>query len=180
MKQLFPVAALAALLAAAPSVAADPTSAKDFINAAQQSNMAEIELGRLAESQAQSQDVRGFAKGMVNDHGKAQEQLAGIAQKESMTLSGKLDEAHQKQAERLKSLKGAQFDQAYMANMVTNHQKDVQTYQQAQNSITDPNLKTYIDQTLPILQNHLQMAQKLHQPEAAAADKSGQSRQQQR
>lgn len=180
MKQLFPAAALAALLAAAPSLAADPMSAKDFITNAQQGNMAEIELGRMTESQAQSQEVRGFAKGMVNDHGKAQEQLASIAQKENLSVTGKLNETHQKQADRLKSMKGAQFDQAYIADMVANHQKDVQAYQQAQTSITDPALKTYIEQTLPILQNHLQMAQKLHQPEAAAAEKSGQTKQQQR
>ncbi len=177
MKQLFTAAAaLAALLAAVPAVAADQT-AKDFVTKAMEGNMAEIELGRLAESQAQSQDVKGFARGMVNDHGKARDQLATIAKKESLTMGTKLSDADQKRMDQLKAMKGSQFDQAYMADMVKDHQDEVQSYQQAQKSITDPEIKAYIDQTLPILQSHLQSAQKLHQPEAAATP--GQTKQQQ-
>jgi putative membrane protein len=175
MKHLFAASSLAILLAAAPAFAAETTSAKDFIQKAQAGNMVEIELGQMAASQAQSQGVKDFAQRIVTDHTKARDQLANLAQKENVTISGKMNEADQKRVDQLKSDKGTQFDQAFLNDMVRDHQKDVQLYQQAQNGISNSDVKAYIDQTLPTLQTHLQMAQKLQQPEAAAAGSSGSS-----
>lgn len=180
MKQLFAAASLVALLAAAPAIAAEAMSAKDFVRQAQEGNMAEVELGRIAQNMAQSQDVKGFAEGMVNDHGKAMDQLTELAKDKNIDLPGKLDDAHQKKAEKLQGMKGAEFDQAYLSDMVKDHQREVQRYQQAQKSVDDSDIKAYIQQTLPILQQHLQTAQKLNQPQAAAADKSGQTKEQTR
>ena len=52
-----------------------PTSDRHFMDKAAQGGMAEVELGHLAQQNAQSSDVKSFAKRMVDDHGKASDQL---------------------------------------------------------------------------------------------------------
>lgn len=179
MKTLFAAAAVAALLAAGPALAAASKAAESFMQQAQQGNQAEVDLGRIGQDKAQAEAVKGFAAAMVNDHGKSMDQLADIAEDKGVELAGKPDAAHQKKAEELQGLSGASFDQAFMAAMVQDHQKAVKQYQDAQKSIDDPEVKAYIDQTLPILQSHLRTAQQLYQPQAAGAGEkksSGQAR----
>jgi putative membrane protein len=170
MKKLIAGASLFALLAGAPALAAG--SAEDFIKDAAQGNMAEMAMGRMAETKAQSADVKQFAQKLVTDHGKAQDQLGQVAQKQNVTLPKELADKHRQDAQRLEKMQGAEFDRAFMAHMVQDHQKDVQKYQQAQKDIKDQQVTAYITATLPVLQQHLTMAQKLHRPEAAAAGSS--------
>lgn len=179
MKHLFAAATVAALLAAGPALAAASKATTTFLQAAQQDNRAEVELGRIGQDKAHSEAVKGFAEAMVNDHGKSMEKLADLAEDKGVELSGKLDAAHQKKAETLQGMSGAAFDQAYMAAMVQDHQKAVKQFQEAQKSMDDPDVKAYITETLPILQSHLRTAQQLHQPQAAATGEkksSGQAR----
>jgi len=46
-------------------------------------NQAEIELGKLAQSKASSEDVKTFAKRMVQDHGKAGKELEQLVRQEN-------------------------------------------------------------------------------------------------
>lgn len=55
---------------ASPAVGMAATD-RTFMNKAAQGGMAEVELGRLAEQNAQSQDVKDFGKRMIEDHRKA-------------------------------------------------------------------------------------------------------------
>jgi putative membrane protein len=75
-----------ALIAAFSSVgllAADLPAAHDqsIVNKAAQGGKAEVTLGQLASQKASNQKVKDFGKRMVTDHGKADQQLTGIAQK---------------------------------------------------------------------------------------------------
>lgn len=171
MKKLIAGASLLALLAGAPAVAAE--SAEDFIKDAAQGNMAEMAMGRLAETKAQSTEVKQFAQQLVTDHGKAQDQLKPVAEKHKVKMPTELSDKHRQDAQRFEKMQGAEFDRAFMAHMVQDHQKEIQKFQQAEKEIKDADVKGYITQSLPVLQQHLAMAQKLHRPEAAAAGSSG-------
>ncbi|MDB6109522.1 MAG: putative outer membrane protein, partial [Pedosphaera sp.] len=59
----------------------------------------------------------------------------------------------------LKNLSGADFDKAYMSHMVTDHKKDVKEFQREATKAQDPDLKAFANQTLPVLQEHLRLAQ---------------------
>jgi putative membrane protein len=83
-----------------------------FVEKAAIANMAEIQLGQLAETRAQSPDVKAFAQMMVTDHTKALDELkqsAGPA-----TIPTALDKKHQKLHDKLSKLSGAEFDKKYM------------------------------------------------------------------
>src|ERR1700760_1385201 len=62
----------------ADSSAANPDMA--FANKAAVGGMAEVGLGQLAESKSSNAKIKSFAKMMVTDHGKANDELKGIAQ----------------------------------------------------------------------------------------------------
>jgi len=61
----------------------------------------------------------------------------------------------------LNSLSGPEFDRAYIAEMVKDHQADVQTFQSASTSLDDQQLKQCATDLLPTVQEHYRMAQDL-------------------
>jgi putative membrane protein len=64
---------------------------------------------------------------------------------------------------KLEKLNGQAFDKAFVKQIVQDHQKDIKYFQKEQNSLQDAQLKSFAQQTLPVLQEHLQMAQQTEQ-----------------
>jgi len=147
---------------AADSMAAMDTTAMsldqmdaDFANKAAVGGMAEVELGKLAQEKGTSAKVKDFAKMMVTDHGKANEELMSIAKMKNITLPSSLDEEHMKKMEELKSKSGAAFDKAYVSAMVEGHQKTLALMQEAAQHCKDSDLKAFAEKTSPIVKAHL-------------------------
>jgi putative membrane protein len=134
---------------------------RSFMDKASQANMAEVQLGQLAEQNAKSQDVKDFGKRMVTDHTNAENQLKQVAEKQDVTLPGKLSPADQATKDRLEKLHGAAFDKAYMHDMVTDHEHDVAEFRRDEKTIKDTQLKDWVINTLPTLDSHLEEAKKV-------------------
>jgi putative membrane protein len=132
-----------------------------FMKKAAQGGLAEVELGRLAEQKAASQDVKDFGKQMVNDHQKANEQLKAVASKQNVDLPGEVSAKQRKEIDRLSKLSGEQFDKAYMQHMLKDHKKDVAEFRKEANKGKDPDVKSFAANTLPTLEQHLQHAQSI-------------------
>ena len=94
---------------------------QDFLKKAAIANLAEIELGKLAQQKAQNPEVKQFAQMMVTGHTKALNELKGLAGR-SANLPTSLDEKHQEIQQRLSGLSGAEFDREYMNVMVQAHE----------------------------------------------------------
>jgi putative membrane protein len=62
--------------------------------------------------------------------------------------------------QKLSKLSGDAFDREFIKEMVADHKKDVAEFQKEAKRRNDP-AADYANQTLPVLQNHLQMAQSL-------------------
>lgn len=105
--------------------ATGPQSAQQFVNDMLAGGAAEVQLGKMAAERASSQEVKEFARQMVEDHSKAGDQLEQLASKHNINASGALTAEHRATIDRLSSLKGEQFDRAYMAEMVKKHQDTV-------------------------------------------------------
>jgi putative membrane protein len=129
-----------------------------FAMKAAQGGMAEVKLGQLAVEKASNPDVKAFGQRMVDDHGKANDQLKSVASAEGMTLPTDLNAKDQSEYQKLSQLSGAAFDKAYMKGMVKDHEMDIKDFQKEANNGKDPQLKSFASTTLPILQSHLQMA----------------------
>jgi putative membrane protein len=124
---------------------------------------AEIELGQIALKNAQDAGVRKYAQRMVKDHSAADKKLQAIAAKESLQLPQSLDQEHESLKTKLQSLKGADFDRAYVQAMANGHDKAVALFESASQQTQMPGeLKQFAASTLPTLEEHKEMAHSLH------------------
>lgn len=160
-----------------PGRSADASQSMDhaFIMKAAEGGLAEVQLGQLAQQNAQSQDVKDFGQRMVTDHTKANDDLKQVAQQEGITVPTELKGHEKAEYDRLSKLHGDAFDKAYSKLMVTDHKKDVAEFQREANSGSDPQVKSFASQTLPTLQEHLQMAEKLNGAGQSSAGHSASS-----
>jgi putative membrane protein len=141
----------------------------EFANEAAEGGLKEVKFGQLAQQQAASEQVKQFGQRMIEDHGKANDQLKQIAQDKGIQLPQQLPEDAQQKYDELKQKSGEEFDQAYMEDMVSDHEKDVDHFQQYVDSGQDPDLTNFAEKTLPVLKDHLQLAQQTQQQVTAAA-----------
>lgn len=130
----------------------------EFVKDAADGGMAEVQLGNLALQKASSQSVKDFAQMMITDHSKANDELKDVASGDNITIPSSVSSDHQDDIDKLSNLSGTDFDKAYMDLMVKDHQKDVDTFEEASKNVTDPQLKSWIDKTLPTLRHHLEVA----------------------
>lgn len=147
-----------------PATPSNTTQLSDFDRAfvirAAQGNLAEVELSQVALKQASSNQVRQYAQHMIDEHTEANNRLMQLVQQKGLTpVRPQLDAKHQAIREQLEKLSGQQFDQQYMSVMTLDHVQTVELFQQAAQKVQDPDLRAFAKNTLPNLQNHLQMAQ---------------------
>ncbi|MCP6757330.1 MAG: DUF4142 domain-containing protein [Fischerella sp. CENA71] len=138
-----------------------PISNQEFVIQAAQGNLAEIELGKLAQQKATGNEVKQYAQQMIADHTQAHNQLKQLAAQKKLTVPQSLSKQDKQVAANLSKLSGTKFDRAYMNQMVQDHKKTVSLFQREAEQGQDPDLKAFANTTLPILQQHLQEAQSL-------------------
>jgi len=141
--------------------AVDKDDAK-FAVAAANGGMAEVELGTLAQEKAVNAKVKDFGSMMVKDHSKANDEMKALAKSKGITLPDSIDSKEQKVKSDLSAKSGADFDKAYVSNMIDDHKEDIKEFEDAAKNVKDPDLKAFAVKTLPTLKMHLDAIQKIH------------------
>lgn len=132
-----------------------------FARLATAGGLAELDLGRLAADRATHAGTKQFAQRMVDDHQKANQALKSIAEKSKMPLPAKPNAEHRKIRDDLAKLSGAEFDRAYLAAQVVEHQKTAQILAWEIGQGEDAEMQRFAAATLPTVLDHLQMARGL-------------------
>lgn len=147
--------------AATKSEPASKLAAKEgkFLKDAAEGGMAEVRLGEIAKQQASLPQVKELGNQMITDHSRANEELKSIAAKKGVTLPSDVDPKHKSTVERLSKLQGAEFDRAYVADMIKDHKQDIAEFEAAAKSAEDPDIKSFAEKTLPTLRTHLEHVQ---------------------
>lgn len=167
MKHIFAVSALALALpviavaqaqTAPQNETMQPLSAQDklFIKKAAYAGLAEVSDGQLAESKGDA-SVKKVATQMVTDHAKANDQLTSLSQSLGDPAPTRTDTKHLKIHNALQGLSGAAFNAKYLKTELQGHEMTITAFQTEINSGSNPQLKQFASQTLPILQMHLSM-----------------------
>lgn len=137
---------------------------RQFMIKAAQANMAEIQSGQLAAQKASSEDVKQFGQHMVEEHGKALQELQTLAQKKGVTLPQQPDKDAQKTMQQLEKVSGKEFDQRYIKEVgVKSHREASKLFQQAASRSKDPEVRAFAEEMLPDIKQHMQMAQRMQQ-----------------
>src|SRR5688572_8789149 len=139
-----------------------------FMKEAAQGGLAEVRMGELGQSNGESQQVKDFSQRIVTDHKKANEELKQLAAKKGVTLPDAMKDEQKKMMDHLSSLKGREFDSAFKQHAVENHQKSIEKFKTAAEKAKDAELKAFASKTLPVLQQHLDLAKQLSATPAAS------------
>jgi putative membrane protein len=139
-------------------------STADFVKAVAISDMFEIQSSKLA-LEKKSRGDRQFARRMIHDHGQTSEQLKRLVADGRVTapLPTGLDGAHQQMLDQLRNDNGADFDKTYDQMQLNGHKEAIALFESYARNGDNAALKSWAATTLPHLQEHLALAEKLSQ-----------------
>ena len=153
--------ALAATHAHAQSVSPQTTN---FIAKAAATDAFERDAGQLAEKKSQNADVREFGAMMTRVHADTTAKLLAVLDKDHLPKPSKMPTPDPNQAKQLTDLvhapKGS-FDKAYTHTQVVAHQMALALMRDYASTGDNADLKQLAADTAPVVQHHLEMAQKL-------------------
>jgi putative membrane protein len=140
----------------------DATIVAIFDNA----NTADIETGKLAGQRGHSSEVRQFGAMLARDHEMVRQQGRDLAKKLGVTPTPPPgDESAQKQAaviRRLSSLRGAEFDRAFLEREVQFHKDVIAAIETTLlPAIKNEELRALVVKVAPAFQAHLAMAENM-------------------
>jgi putative membrane protein len=153
------------------AAAQKPSKADEaFVKDAIQGDLAEVKVGELAQQKGQSQDAKSFGQMLQQDHSQNLQQAQQLAQQLGVTPPTEPNAKQKAMYDHLNKLSGAQFDKAFAQGMVKDHKEDIAKFQK-QTKSKGPTAQ-FAEQTLPVLQKHLQTAQSLEHAGAAVGSGS--------
>jgi putative membrane protein len=133
-------------------------------------NAMEIDMGKLAQTQASSPAVRGYAQVLVQDHENAQKRVTNLASDRNLSIGQKNETSSGESATtfkdtsiaQLNSLKGAAFDRAFLKQMVSDHNDAAKMLRSAESKLSDsPDVKKLVTSLIPVIEQHLSKANDL-------------------
>ncbi|MBA2484239.1 MAG: DUF4142 domain-containing protein [Nitrosomonas sp.] len=134
--------------------------AEEFVEEASAMGLAGIETSKLALEKG-SASTQEYARNMINDHEKVNQKIAEIAAQQNVEISdepGMVAKAKKLMLE----LRDSSFDEAYASNQVEAHKETIELFKNAAASDLGE-LSEFARETLPKLEEHLEMAKKLEQ-----------------
>ncbi len=132
---------------------------RTFMRQAAQGGLGEVQAGQLAQERGDSQAVKQLGQTLVTDHTRMNDQLMQIAQQHGVTLPRTTDSKDRSDAQALQKLSGPQFDRQFAQGQVQDHRTMIQKLQTEERTTKDPSLRQWAQAGIPVMQQHLQMAQ---------------------
>lgn len=154
----------------ADTKASKAVAAEGWVKKAAQGGMAEVELGKLAQKKAQNDAVKQYAKHMIEDHNKANDELMKVADQEGIVPPSQPAPKYMAKKKELMEASGADFDRKYMDSQIEDHKEMIALFEQGAKNNKGP-LKKYASKTLPKLKQHLKMAQNVQGKASKSARK---------
>lgn len=138
-----------------------PEADAEFAIEAARSGLAEAVLSEVAVERSARDEVRGFASRMVAEHTAANAELIrlGIEKRIAMPVSPAASD--QEERDRLDALPADQFDDSYLARMVTDHERAQALFARQRDGGSDGDLVAFAARMHAIVTNHLNEARRL-------------------
>ncbi|MEI9807027.1 MAG: DUF4142 domain-containing protein [Bacteroidota bacterium] len=141
-----------------PSVAQPITTdaeTSSFLVKAANGGMTEVQLGQIAQQKGTHQKVKEFGSMMVHDHSAVNDQVKALAAQRNVILPDSVSDENKKEIADLGKKSGSDFDKAYVKAMVKGHESTIDLFEKSLDKINDSEVKTFINNTLPKVRNHL-------------------------
>jgi putative membrane protein len=149
---------------AAPS--ADKNSQK-FIQDVIAGNLAEVQVGKLAQDKSMDDGVRSFGDMLVKDHSAGNEKATEVANAIGVTPPTEPNSKQKAMYDKLSKLSGPAFDREFAKMMVDDHRKDIKDFEKEAKSQSEQ-VAAFAKDTLPTLHKHLDSAESLAKAKTAS------------
>ena len=156
---IFTAGAFAIGLMAASAQAADVST---LLNKANAINYDEIQAAKTASSKAgDNQALMTFAATVKGDHEANEDAVSALARQKNVKLEGTPGSIDEK-GKALDKLDGGAFNEAFLKDQINGHEEALDYFKQAKSEFRgDRDTEIYIDQTMPMMKAHLEMAKNL-------------------
>jgi|SRR5579871_2411739 len=134
--------------------AANPPSTSEVLEKLHGANQTEIAMGKAAEKEGHSKEVKSLGKTLVKDHSAADKKTEALAKEEKISLPNP-------EMGMAPPAAGPDFDMQFAKMMVDAHKKDIAALTDARDRTSDEKLKKLLTDLLPTLQRHEETAQKI-------------------
>jgi len=132
-----------------------------FVGSAGQSSLNEIHIATLGTKKSLNPELKKLAGALVTDHTAALAEAKSLAAKKGIALPTASDDAAAKTYKELDQKSGSDFDAAFIAHLDKGHIKSIKSFEEAQKTCQDADLKAWIDQTLLVIKAHHEQIKKL-------------------
>jgi len=133
-----------------------------LLNNASKMNHEEINIADMVKNKSgDNEALNTMAQTIKDDHQANQDAVKNLANAKNVNLNS-ADDQKTEAENKLSNLNGDAFVRAFLMDTIRDHRKELQKFQQARSETTDPAVREYIDETTPVLESHLKMAENLH------------------
>jgi putative membrane protein len=136
---------------------------RNFLLAVAEGSNQEIALSQLAALNSSRQDVKDFAQMMIHDHGALNAELAELASHKGVDIADAVAKGQKKGVDSLAKKQGADFDQAYLKDMVEGHDATLKAFKKMAEKAKDADVQAFATKNLPTIQLHDDHAHSLQQ-----------------
>ena len=131
-------------------------------------NQDEIAAGKMAQQKGQSVDIKAYGKKLVTDHSSSDQEVTAAAKKAGISPSDSALTANDKEMMRvdknkmdqIKRMSGAEFDRTFAQVLAQDHEHMISLLRDHKGDLQSPELKTLVDNTIPVLEKHKDLARK--------------------
>lgn len=126
-------------------------------------NLAEIEIGKLAQTKSTNTEVKKLGKMLVEQHTKSASEVSALAKAKNFTLPTSLTEDGQEEYNKLNEKSGIEFDKKFANMMIDGHEKAINELRKASENAKDQDIKLWASNSIAGLTVHLEHAKMLKQ-----------------
>ena len=119
----------------------------------------EIQGGELAQHQASTDKVRALGARLVKDHSQSLEDATALAERLGIDVPDSPSPTQQWELRTVAQFHGREFDRRYADLEVQDHKQDIREAQDEIDKGCNPDIRDEAKSELPVLQEHLQLAE---------------------
>jgi putative membrane protein len=131
-----------------------------YVQEASQAGIGELELANLALERSKNENIKQYARQMIQDYTGLNQELMELAQQKGMNLPTNLSPKYRALKTQLSKLSGVNFDQAYISEAgINGHMENLVMHTRQIQLGEDPDLQAFAAKNFPILETHLQLVE---------------------
>jgi putative membrane protein len=134
-----------------------------FLHKTLEDNVAQEQMGQLAQQKSQSDDVKQFGEKMAQIHQQLTDQIMPVAKKLGVDEPKQPSKKDRQEITKMQALSGADFDAAFLRAMLKDQQDDLKGFKSEASGGQDPNVQQLAKMDEPVLSQHLDLLQRIAQ-----------------